>query len=447
MRPFSLRRRLLALLLGGVAAVWLAMLAASYFELREEVDELTDARMVQSARTLLLLDPERLHLFSEDQGDDEEHDEHMRHVDFALWRSDGTLLLRSPGAPQAAFDAHAGYAAWRDTAGAWRSYALYDRRHEFQVRVFEPASLRSGLAGKLTRRMAQMLLLALPVLAFFIWIATGRGLKPLATISRAIGSLGADNLQPVPVEHVPVEVQSLVDSLNKLLARLSESIDRERSFTADAAHELRTPLAAIKVQAEVALAAQDEAQRSIAIRQVITGVQRTTHLVQQLLLLARVDHAEVSPTQQADLGNIAVDSAARFADAAAQRGIVFDVEVEPGCSVHGDPAALSAMVDNLLDNAVKYGRDESKEAGKVEVRVVRESGQVCLAVMDDGPGVAEQDRPRLADRFYRVAGNRASGSGLGLSIVDRIVKRFGASLRIGEGIGGQGLGIRISFPS
>jgi two-component system sensor histidine kinase QseC len=126
---------------------------------------------------------------------------------------------------------------------------------------------------------------------------------------------------------------------------------------------------------------------------------------------------------------------------------VFDVEVEPGCSVHGDPAALSAMVDNLLDNAVKYGRDESKEAGKVEVRVVRESGQVCLAVMDDGPGVAEQDRPRLADRFYRVAGNRASGSGLGLSIVDRIVKRFGASLRIGEGIGGQGLGIRISFPS
>jgi two-component system sensor histidine kinase QseC len=235
--------------------------------------------------------------------------------------------------------------------------------------------------------------------------------------------------------------------LNKLLARLSESIDRERSFTADAAHELRTPLAAIKVQAEVALAAQDEVQRSLAIRQVITGVQRTTHLVQQLLLLARLDHSNGAQTQQVDLGAIAVDSAARFADAATQRGIVFDVDVQPGCNVHGDPAALSSLVDNLLDNAVKYGRDQ----GRVEVRVARDGAGVCLSVMDDGPGVEQQDRLRLTDRFYRVAGNRASGSGLGLSIVKRIAKRFGASLQIGDGIGngtgGRGLGIRISFPA
>ena len=449
MKQSSIRRRLLALLLGGVAAVWLAMLAASYFELREEVDELADARMEQSAHTLLLLDLKRLHLFAEDQGDAEEghekHDEHTRHVDFAVWRSDGTLLLRSPGAPQAAFDDHTGFAAFRDASGTWRSYALYDLRKGYQVRVFEPAALRTGLAGKLTGRMAQMLLLVLPVLALFVWVATSRGLKPLTTISRAISSLGADNLQPVSLERVPAEVQPLVDSLNKLLARLSDSIDRERSFTADAAHELRTPLAAIKVQAEVALAAQDEVQRSLAIRQVITGVQRTTHLVQQLLLLARLDHAEASQAQQVDLGAIAVDSAARFADAATRRGIMFDVDVQPGCSVPGDPAALSAMVDNLLDNAVKYG----SEQGHVEVRVARDGGQgghISLSVMDDGPGVAEQDRVRLTDRFYRVAGNRASGSGLGLSIVERIAKRFGASLQIGDGIGGLGLGIRISFP-
>lgn len=445
MKSFSIRRRLLVLLLAGVAVVWLAMLAASHVELREEVDELADARMVQSARTLLLLDLKSLHLFAENQEGDaeEEHDEHMRHVDFAVWRSDGTLLLRSPGAPRTAFDARAGHATFQDASGTWRSYALYDQRRDFQVRVFEPAALRSGLADKLVRRMAQMLLLALPVLALFIWIAIGRGLRPMATVSRAISSIGADNLQPVTLEWVPAEVQPLVDSLNKLLARLSDSIDRERSFTADAAHELRTPLAAIQVQAEVALAAQDEAQRSLAIRQVITGVQRTTHLVQQLLLLARLDHADASPTQEADLDAIAIDSVARFADAAVRRGIVFDVDAQPGCRVHGDPTALSAMVDNLLDNAVKYGREQ----GRVEVRVARDGGQVCLAVLDDGPGVPEQDRQRLTGRFYRVAGNRASGSGLGLSIVERIAQRFGAGLRIGEGIAGRGLGIRISFPA
>lgn len=446
MKAFSIRTRLLALLLGGVAAVWLAMLAATAIELHEDVHELADARLEQSARTLLLLDLARLHLFAETQveHDDDDHDEHTRHIDFAVWRSDGTLLLRSPGAPVTAFDARTGFV---EVAGAWYSYALDDPRRSVQVRVFEPATLRSGLASKLTRRMAQMLLYALPVLALFIWIATSRGLKPLRTVSRAISSLGADNLQPVTLQRVPSEVQPLVDSLNKLLARLSESIDRERSFTADAAHELRTPLAAIKVQAEVALAAQDEVQRSLAIRQVITGVQRTTHLVQQLLLLARLDHPNGSSAQLVDLGAIAVDSAARFADAATQRGIVFDVDAQPGCTVQGDPTALSSLVDNLLDNAVKYGREQ----GRVEVRVARDSGGICLSVLDDGPGVAQEDRSRLTDRFYRVAGNRASGSGLGLSIVERIAKRFGASLQIGDGIGdgigGRGLGIRISFPA
>ena len=456
MKRFSLRRRLLALLLAGMAAVWLAMLAASYLELREEVDELADARLAQSARTLLLLDLKRLHLFVEDQEGDAEgerrrhdkygkhdgHDEHTRHVDFAVWRNDGTLLLRSPGAPLTAFDAHAGYADSRDAEGAWRSYALYAPHRDFQVRVFEPATLRTGLASKLTRRMAQMLLLALPVLALFIWIATSRGLRPMTTISRAISSLGADNLQPVSLERVPAEVQPLVDSLNKLLARLSESIDRERSFTADAAHELRTPLAAIKVQAEVALAAQDEGQRSLAIRQVIAGVQRTTHLVQQLLLLARLDHADASPAQPGDLGAIALDSAARFADAATRRGIAFEVDAQPGCMVHADAAALTSLVDNLLDNAVKYGRED----GRIELRVARDGGNICLHVMDDGPGVPEQDRPRLTGRFYRVAGSAAGGSGLGLSIVERLVQRCGGAMQLGEGLDGQGLGIRISFP-
>lgn len=446
MRRFSIRRSLLALLLGAVAIVWMAMLAFSYLELREEVDELADARMEQSARTLLLLDPKRLHLLAEQQGGDTEeygeHDEHTRHIDFQLWHSEGKLLLKTPGAPNTAFNAHAGYAMVRDAFGVWRSYALFDPQKNFQVRVFEPAALRTGLAAKLTGRMALLLLAALPMLAVLILIATARGLKPMATISRAISSRSSDNLQPVELARVPVELQPLIDSLNKLLARLSDSIDRERSFTADAAHELRTPLAAIKIQAEVALAAQDEVQRLRAIRQVISGVQRTTHLIQQLLLLARLDHSDASQVREVDLGALALDSAARFADAATRRDIAFDVDVQGDCRMRGEPAALSAMIDNLLDNAVKYGR----EHGQIEVRVAREGGRVCLSVKDDGPGVAASDRARLTDRFYRIAGSGADGSGLGLSIVERIAYRYGGRLHIGDGLGERGLGISISFP-
>ena len=453
MKQLSIRRRLLVLLLGSLVLVWSAMLAVGYAELREEVDELADARMEQSARTLLLLDLKRLQrLAGQENGRDEDHDddhksehdrEHARAVDFLVWDDDGSLLLRSPGAPPLAFDARDGYRTLQSAQGSVRSFALRDPRRGYQVRVFEAVDTRSHLVNKLALRMAQLLLLAMPVLALLIWISTGRGLKPLTTISRAIGSRNAENLQPLDLERVPVETQPLVDSLNNLLQRLSESIDRERSFTADAAHELRTPLAAIKVQAEVALAAKSEEQRRQAIGQVIAGVHRTTHLAQQLLLLARLDHANGMDAQATDLGQAAIDSAARLADAAACKDIELEVAAEPECGLRADPLALSVMIDNLIDNAIKYGR----EGGRIAVRVARERGSVVLNVQDDGPGVAPEQRTLLTGRFFRIPGSGVEGSGLGLSIVERIVRRYRGVLEIGAGLHGAGLGVTIRLPT
>lgn len=454
MKPVSMRRRLLVLLLGSLLLVWGAMMGYGYVKLSDEVDELADTRMEQSARTLMLLDLKRLraladgnddkhHKDRKGRRDDDHHDDDERGpVDFQVWDSDGSLLLHAPGAPDAAFNPDKGHRTVTLDGELWHTFALRDERRGYQVRVFEKDAMRSHLVSKLGLRMAQLLLFALPVLALLIWISTGRGLAPLAAMSRAIGSRNADNLQPLDLDRVPSETRGLADSLNKLLQRLSESIDRERSFTADAAHELRTPLAAIKVQAEVALAAENDEQRRHAIAQVIAGVHRTAHLAQQLLLLARLDHVDATQIQTVDLGQTAIDSAARYADTADSKGIELDVSVEKECALRADAMVMSIMIDNLIDNAIKYGRN----GGHVAVRVIREAGQVLVRVQDDGPGVAPEQRARLTDRFFRVEGSGVEGSGLGLSIVDRIAKRYRGTVEIGEGLDGKGLGITIRLP-
>jgi two-component system sensor histidine kinase QseC len=441
MKRFSIRHRLVLLLLSGLVLVWTGMLAASYYEAREEVDELADERLEQNAHTLLLLDLKRLGTLADVEDEEEHDDDHGKHLGFQVWSNSGQLLLRGDGSPPAAFDPRSGFTTLTLGDEQWRSYALHDRKHGYQVRVFEPLRQRVKIGNKVARRMAQSLLIALPILALLIWLAIGRGLQPLELLSRAIATRNAGNLEPIALDRVPVEAQLLIDSLNNLLERLSDSLDRERSFTADAAHELRTPLAAIKVQAEVALAAKDMATRKHAIEQVIAGVNRTTHLAQQLLLLARLDHAGAAAAQAVDLGKLAVDGVAQRAGDAARKGIEFDVAAQPGCILQGDPTALSVMLDNLLDNAIKYGRQN----GRIAVAVARDRAQLALSVKDDGPGVSPQARARLADRFFRIEGSEVPGSGLGLSIVEKIAASCRGTVSFGEGLNGHGLGVTIHF--
>lgn len=453
----SIRRRLLVLLLGGLLIAWGGMLAQGYEELREEVDELADTRLEQNARTLMRLDLSRLQALADaepvreedDHADrhekyesDDEDEDAARPVGFEVWSSAGVLLLRTGATPQTGFDPRAGHGLWPIDDQRWHTFAVRHPQQGFQVRVFEEEATRSHLLRKLARRMAQWLLLTLPALAILIWAGTTWGLTPLATLSRAIGSRSASNLRPLDLARVPSEVRPLVESLNKLLDRLSDSLDRERSFTADAAHELRTPLAAIQVQAEVALAATSEAQRRNAIEQVIAGVQRTTRLTGQLLLLARLDHAETADLQPVDLGQAAADCAARYAELAESRKVVLEVTAENDCVVRADPVALTILIDNLLDNALKYGR----AGGQVALRVARENAQIVLNVRDDGPGVAPEHRARLRDRFFRVPGSGVEGSGLGLALVERIARQYGGTLEIGPGLDGQGLGVTIRLP-
>jgi two-component system sensor histidine kinase QseC len=350
--------------------------------------------------------------------------------------------LRNTSAPAVAFDAERGFETIRDHDRRWRTLALWNQAEGFQVRVFEDAQQRSHLAGAIVRRMLTPLLLALPGLALLIWLSIGRGLQPLQTLSVAVAARSASKLDLITLQRVPTEVEALVVSLNALLQRLSHSMDQERRFTADAAHELRTPLAAIKVQAEVALAAQQRPQRDQALHGIIEGINRTTRLSTQLLMLARLDHLTPESQQPVDLAELARQCAARYAGSALDKDIDLSVSAAAVFLLHGDAMLLETLIGNLIDNAIRY----TPPQGNIEISVEASAGHIRLQVKDDGPGLSEPDRERVLRRFYRVEGNAASGSGLGLSIVERIAQAHGATLLLGSGLHDRGLGVCVQFP-
>lgn len=447
MKRFSLQRRLLLLLLGGLAVVWVAMLGAGYHEITRQVGQLADVRLQQGARTLLALDLKRLARVA-DAGATSPADAHpgghgdrVQPLMFQVWSRAGTLQLASAGTPAAPFVATGGYATAAVDGHDWRSYTVYDAHHGYWLAVLEPLAVREHPVHEVAERVGLVVLLALPVLVLLVWLGVRTGLTPLARLSRAIGTRNAGNLEPIHLRRIPDEAAPLVVALNALLARLAQSLDRERAFTADAAHELRTPLAAIRVQAEVALDARDDTARRTAMAQVVAGVDRATHLAQQLLTLARLEHGGVLEPRAVDLAALAADCIARRAGDAVARGIEVELDADSGCVLQGDAATLGILLDNLLDNAIKYG-----VAGtRVRVGLHPAAGECLLTIVDDGPGVAEVDRKRLRDRFFRAEGATATGSGLGLSIVERIAAAHAGTLEIGPGPNGRGLAVTIRF--
>jgi two-component system sensor histidine kinase QseC len=444
----SLRLRLIALVLIGMAIIWVVALAASYRYSLEEVDELFDARLAEAARALLILDLKDLKelggspLSGGSEDDHDKDEERQARVAFQLWSADGKQLLHTTDAPPLDFIAGAGFRMVRADGESWHSFAEWDRRGDLQVRVFEREAGRHDLARGIVLRMVRPVLLALPVLGVMVWLAVGRGLRPIRSVSAAITVRSAANLEAIKLQRVPVELTPMLDELNRLLARLDASLRNERRFTADAAHELRTPLAAIKVQAEVALASEEEGQRRAALDRIVEGVNRTARLAQQLLTLARLEHDTAPETHPVALDVLLADAVARHIADALGKDIDVRVEAEANCFVQGDAAMLEALIGNLLDNAVRY----TPERGKVIASVTDNGSSIRLAVRDNGPGIPDEAKEHLFDRFYRVARDQPAGSGLGLSIVERIALLHGATKALVPGIAGHGFGIEVRFP-
>ncbi|WP_429249989.1 ATP-binding protein [Paraburkholderia sp. GAS333] len=458
----SIRRRLVLLVLASIVLCWGIALVSSYRQATRELGEWEDARIAELAQILALLDQHnlitlanaRIDVREEEKGgepganDLDDDDSLPRDALFQVRNANGDILAGSP--PLHALN------AWdlpvppvsgaRDiTLGGqmYHSFTLRDTALGHTVRVFEPANTRSDLVSGVASRIARPTLVALPLLALLVWFSIGWSLAPLKVLSNAIRSRDIHRMEPVDIGHVPTEVRPLVDAINLMLSRLLNALERERAFTADAAHELKTPLAAIKVQAQVALAEPDTALQRLAMQRVVQGVDRSARLAEQLLLLARLDVQEKLSAVPLKPATVAKNALLANERNAQQKSISVMLMGDMRAEIYAEPVLIGILLDNLLDNAIKYGRT----GGNIEVAVQHADDRVQVTVRDDGPGVAADDLARLTNRFFRATGNQATGSGLGLSIVARIAEHFGASLRMGAGIGERGLAVEVSFPA
>lgn len=310
----------------------------------------------------------------------------------------------------------------------WRVYGVQARGYVIQVA--QPSKVRSRQAAQLALQTLQPFALAMPLLAFLVWLAVGRSLRPLDALAGRVREREPSSLAPLPDTGLPVEVQPLVASLNDLIGRLRGAIEHERRFLDDAAHELRTPLTALSLQVQ-SLSHADEASRATALANVRSGVARATRLVEQLLALARQQPKAV-PTlvlvSLTDLARAVVGELAPLADA---NGIDLGLAQAEEVSVRGDGDAITILLRNLVDNALRY----TPRGGRVDVSVLA-GPPAALTVSDTGPGIPEAERARVFDRFHRLPGTAGVGSGLGLSIVRAIAEANGATVSLDAAPGG-----------
>ena len=442
-QAYSLRRRLLLTLLASIALVWLATAVFSYFDARHELNELLDAHLAQSAALLLAqsgseLEPEKI---------DTEHMPQLharaRSVAIQMWEKGKELRLRSASAPRQRLSAQEeGYSDALIAGKAWRVFSAWDAERQYLVQVGERHESRDEIAAGLVKNLLLPLLFALPLLGLLVWFNVTRALLPLAALGRQVAARDPGNLGTLDAREIPAEVMPLVENLNRLFERVAQLIQNERRFTADASHELRTPLAALKTQAQVARAAAGDAERDHALDNVIAGCDRASHLVQQLLTLARLDPDQAGgKAAVCDLQSLARAAVAELAPSAWSKHIEIDLAEAAAVEVSGHAGLIAILLRNLIDNAIRY----SPAGGSVHVRAAAENGAASLTVIDQGPGIPAEERNKVGQRFYRVLGTEEYGSGLGLSIVKRIAELHEASVSLDDGGNGKGLSVSIKF--
>lgn len=425
-----MRARLLAAVLGMLALAALLVGGVTYRNVRAEAEALFDYQLRQMALSL------------RDQGEvapaqasalvDEQ-------LDFVVqvWTSDGRALYASRAHAVLPQRAQLGLADVVVGGQVWRSYSVAMPSRVIQVS--QPLAIRRELAADAAYSAVLPLLLTAPFIAAAAWWLTSLALRPLQRVAAGVRQRDEQSLEPLPTAGLPDEVAPLVTALNALLQRLGRSLDTQRAFVADAAHELRSPLTALKLQLQLLKRSGSEADRATAIDALAAGIERAARLVEQLLALARTEPgAGATALQRLDLSELVREAVADTVPLALARGIRFELFADAPIAIDGDRAALAVLVRNLADNAVRY----SPPGARVELRVAQPDGVATLQVDDSGPGIPPAERERVFDRFYRRAATDEPGSGLGLAIVRGVAQRHGATVVLGDSPLG---GLRVSL--
>lgn len=426
----SLRTRLLVMLLGLLLLAAALFGLATYRSVLAETEALFDYQLRQMALSL------------RDQGEiaaDQASALADEQLDFVvqIWTEDGRSIYASREHPELPARALLGFADVQAGGQTWRSFGVATRSRVIQVA--QPRPVRQRLAADAALRSVAPLLLVAPLLALLAGWIIARTLAPLRRVATEVRGRDVRALAPLPAEGLPDEVTPLVVALNGLLGRLGSALDAQRAFVADAAHELRSPLTALKLQLQLLRRAPDEAARRDATEQLAQGIERAVRLVEQLLALARSEPGAALASEPLDLAEVARQALADLLPLAAARGSAIELQADAPVPLQGERAGLTALVRNLADNALRY----APPGARVELRVTQAQGAPRLVVDDAGPGIPADERTRVFDRFVRRAGEAESGSGLGLAIVRGVAQRHGATVALGESpLGGLRVEVR-----
>lgn len=440
----SLQRRLLLGALAVVLLLWCFTSAYVWWEAQHEVDELLDAHLAQSAALLVA---QGAHGGDDGEGADAPllHP-YARRVIFQVWHQGKLIAHSQQAAPQPLSSLMEGFEPLMLDGEPWRLFASRGGENDLQVYVAERLSARSDIVRAIVRGLLVPALFMLPLAALAVWWVVRKGLAPLRTLSGMLAVRSPQALEGVRLPgEAPTELKPLIQALNQLFDRIRSLLDNERRFTADAAHELRTPIAAIRAQAQVAMAAAEEAQRRHALQSTLVGCDRATHLVEQLLTLSRLEAAAPGDARApVDLAAVAQRVVAELSPAALRREQVVSLHAPARCLAGVNEALAGVLMRNLVDNALRY----SPEGGTVQVSL-EPVGQntLVMRVEDSGPCMPEADMQRLGERFFRALGNDAPGSGLGWSIVRRIAQVQGAHLALQCSATLGGLAVTVSWPA
>lgn len=325
----------------------------------------------------------------------------------------------------------------------WRVFSIKNSYGNLRIVVAEKYDIRTELAHRIARDDVYIMLITYPLSGLLIWLIIGKGLDSIRLVAHEISHRAPSHLVPVDMGSVPIEIKPLVDELNHLFQRLQEAFEREKRFAGDAAHELRTPLAALKTQAEVALKTTDLAEQQKVLQNVVAGVDRCAHVVEQLLILSRLvpEASELEGMVEFDLSKLAAEIIAQIGHLALEKNLDVELIAEKSAWMIGNPTAIGILIRNLVDNAIRYIPDKSK----IEVVVESKPNGTLLSVIDNGPGIPPGLYNRVFERFYRILGSKSPGSGLGLAIVQQIAKLHHAHVSMGASKLG-GLKVEVFFP-
>ncbi len=428
----SLRTRLLGFLLAAVIGAALVQAVFAYRSALREADAIFDYHMQQMALSLRAGAPLSGPLLP--GGEDREFEFLIQ-----IWTADGQRVFESTPdmlLPQLAV---IGFSTAKAQSTTFRVFTLQTPLQIIQIA--QDLSVRRQMATAFALSTVTPIALFAPMLMLIVWWVVTRSLAPITRTRAQVAQRAAEDLAPLPAQDLPDEIRPLVNEINLLFTRVRAAFETQQHFVADAAHELRSPLTALKLQVQTLQRAGDEPTRQLAIERLGAGIDRATRLVEQLLVLARQEATPAVTASEIDPVALVQSVIGDLLPVAHARGIDLGMARADACRITGDADAMRVLLRNLLDNAIKY----APEQGRVDVSVLADASEVQLIVDDDGPGIPEADRARVFDRFYRAPDAASIGNGLGLAIVKAIADRHGApvTLETAPTLGGLRVRIRL----